>query len=136
MGGDDNPLYDKTRSLANRGQPLRPTRFGTFAADWETARQTGRFTTGAAETSFGGVRRPLVKLPARPAMDGSHSVMEAHAHDLLHVAVGAGGGNMGKTSTAAQDPVFWLHHANVDRLWTRWLDDRGHELPDETADAD
>lgn len=22
---------------------------------------------------------------------------------------------------AAQDPIFWLHHANVDRLWTRWV---------------
>jgi len=23
---------------------------------------------------------------------------------------------------AALDPIFWLHHANIDRLWNRWLD--------------
>jgi hypothetical protein len=22
---------------------------------------------------------------------------------------------------AALDPIFWLHHANVDRLWNNWL---------------
>lgn len=22
---------------------------------------------------------------------------------------------------AARDPIFWLHHANIDRLWERWL---------------
>lgn len=136
VGGDPNPLYDETRALANRGQALRPSRFGTFVGDWESAQRASRFTTGAAETSFGGIRRPAVKLPARPESTGSHGVMEAQAHDLLHVAVGAGGGNMGRTSTAAQDPIFWLHHANVDRLWNRWLDGRGHDLPDETADAD
>jgi hypothetical protein len=26
------------------------------------------------------------------------------------------------------------HDANVDRLWNRWLDIRGHDLPDQTAD--
>ena len=29
---------------------------------------------------------------------------------------------MGDPNTAAQDPIFWLHHANIDRLWERWLD--------------
>jgi tyrosinase len=27
--------------------------------------------------------------------------------------------------TAARDPVFFLHHANIDRLWKRWLDQGG-----------
>ena len=22
--------------------------------------------------------------------------------------------------TSPNDPVFWLHHANVDRLWAQW----------------
>ena len=28
---------------------------------------------------------------------------------------------MGSVPTAAQDPIFWMHHCNVDRLWNRWL---------------
>ena len=23
--------------------------------------------------------------------------------------------------TAAQDPIFWAHHANVDRQWNLWI---------------
>jgi tyrosinase len=37
--------------------------------------------------------------------------------------------------TAALDPIFWLHHANVDRLWQMWLDlDPAHRnLTDDQA---
>jgi tyrosinase len=28
---------------------------------------------------------------------------------------------MSDPNTAAQDPIFWLHHANIDRLWAEWL---------------
>jgi tyrosinase len=27
---------------------------------------------------------------------------------------------MADPDTAAQDPIFWLHHANIDRLWVLW----------------
>ena len=27
---------------------------------------------------------------------------------------------MASVPTAAFDPIFWVHHANIDRLWTRW----------------
>ncbi|MFC0183668.1 polyphenol oxidase [Pseudarcicella hirudinis] len=39
-------------------------------------------------------------------------------HGSVHVSIG---GNMGVVKTAAKDPVFWLHHANIDRLWEKWL---------------
>lgn len=35
----------------------------------------------------------------------------------MHVAVG---GWMGQFNTAGLDPIFWLHHANIDRLWSVW----------------
>jgi hypothetical protein len=28
---------------------------------------------------------------------------------------------MGSFGTAARDPIFWMHHANIDRLWNHWL---------------
>jgi tyrosinase len=38
-------------------------------------------------------------------------------HDTVHVWVG---GTMGQVDWAAYDPLFWAHHANVDRAWRIW----------------
>jgi tyrosinase len=38
-------------------------------------------------------------------------------HDGVHVWTG---GTMGDISTAAYDPLFWAHHAMIDRLWYLW----------------
>lgn len=40
-------------------------------------------------------------------------------HNGVHVAVG-GGGDMSLVQWAPADPLFWLHHANCDRLWHKW----------------
>jgi len=39
-------------------------------------------------------------------------------HGSVHTTVG---GNMYAVETAAQDPIFWAHHAEVDRIWNLWL---------------
>jgi len=39
-------------------------------------------------------------------------------HGSVHVSIG---GNMGAVNKAALDPCFWLHHANIDRLWEVWM---------------
>jgi tyrosinase len=31
------------------------------------------------------------------------------------------------------DPLFMLHHANVDRMWALWQDIHGHDLVSEAA---
>ena len=38
-------------------------------------------------------------------------------HNSVHVWVG---GSMGSVPTAPADPIFWMHHANIDRLWWVW----------------
>jgi tyrosinase len=40
-------------------------------------------------------------------------------HNLVHVWVGGTQGTM-LASTSPNDPVFFLHHCNVDRLWAQW----------------
>lgn len=40
-------------------------------------------------------------------------------HGLVHDYTG-NDVNMGFVPTAAQDPIFWLHHCNIDRLWASW----------------
>ncbi len=46
-------------------------------------------------------------------------LIESPYHNMVHVGVG---GDMGQVPFAAKDPVFWLHHCNVDRLWSLWMD--------------
>ena len=46
--------------------------------------------------------------------------IEQTPHNVVHVIVG---GPMNDPNEAAADPIFWLHHANIDRLWNQWLDE-------------
>ena len=39
-------------------------------------------------------------------------------HDKIHNYVV--GGDMASSDYASYDPLFWLHHANVDRIWASW----------------
>ena len=42
-------------------------------------------------------------------------------HNTIHTSVGGSGGSMSTVSTAAHDPIFWLHHCNVDRYFYNWM---------------
>ena len=53
----------------------------------------------------------------RPALETG-----SRLHNFGHTWIG---GSMAMMSSP-QDPIFFLHHANVDRLWALWQDD-GHE---------
>ncbi len=44
-----------------------------------------------------------------PALEG--------IHNSGHVWVG---GSMGSVPTAPTDPVFWMHHCEIDRIWAEW----------------
>lgn len=56
--------------------------------------------------------------------------LEATPHNDVHGTVGGDGGFMSGFATAPLDPIFWLHHANIDRLWAVWLlQEDGRENP-------
>ena len=59
--------------------------------------------------------------------------LEMTPHNDVHVAVGGSRGLMVNPLTAAYDPIFWLHHSNVDRLWVEWLGLPDRENPAEPA---
>jgi hypothetical protein len=76
-----------------------------------------------AQHAFGGVSTgdPLEEIAA--------GGIEAAPHNLVHKSIGLDG-DMGSPATAARDPIFWLHHANIDRLWVKWTDPaRGRVAP-------
>jgi tyrosinase len=55
---------------------------------------------------------------------GFSDALEEDLHDQIHGAIGTKIGNkvvgMATIRFAARDPIFWLHHASIDRLWESW----------------
>ena len=45
------------------------------------------------------------------------TVLEEHPHNMIHYGIG---GDMFDPTTSTNDPIFWVHHANVDRMWYTW----------------
>lgn len=74
------------------------------AARWARSPYMARLTSDGFETFAG-------KLPTGAGM------VEGYGHNYIHELVG---GLMRRLTTAATDPIFWLHHANVDRVWATW----------------
>jgi len=48
---------------------------------------------------------------------GFNPRLDINPHFLTHVALG---GDMADFSTVGADPLFYLHHANLDRIWESW----------------
>ena len=53
------------------------------------------------------------------AEEGFCMKLDNGLHGNVHVEVGDET-NMGTVPNAAGDPIFWLHHCNIDRLWASW----------------
>jgi len=70
---------------------------------------------------------------AQPIYEGASGAVSLiqSPHGSVHVNVG---GWMSSILTAAQDPIFYLHHANCDRLWNLWLAQGGLQS-DPTSDT-
>lgn len=117
-----NPLAVSLRSDAiKRGDPMSARDVAVKAAMDQTT-FTDRFMPG-----FGGRMAPVGTHEGGPGM----GVLEATPHGAVHIAVGGRvpAGLMSRFETAGQDPIFWLHHANIDRLWQVWLRQPGRLNP-------
>jgi tyrosinase len=59
--------------------------------------------------------------------------MEGNPHGTAHTVWG---GSISSIPTAAKDPLFFLLHCNVDRLWARWQRQNGRFNPAQAASFD
>ncbi|KAF9629012.1 hypothetical protein BFW01_g10215 [Lasiodiplodia theobromae] len=57
---------------------------------------------------------------ATAAVGGSSNGSLEDFHGNLHVTIGGPGGHMSEVEVAAFDPIFWLHHCNIDRILAIW----------------
>lgn len=111
--GSDNPLF--MDDIVKRG--LQPTRPGS--SDPMYLKRTTPFYYQA----FG-----------HDDYERFNSTLDNWPHGVVHVDTGTGAGLhpttgwMRSTVTASFDPIFWLHHAEIDRFWIGWNAD-GHDNP-------
>ena len=63
------------------------------------------------------------------------SGVEQGVHGNVHcsVATGCPVADMGSVPYSANDPIFWIHHANIDRLWSCWSVLPGRTTPSDPA---
>ena len=59
--------------------------------------------------------------------------MEGNPHGSAHTSFG---GSISSIPTAARDPLFFLLHCNVDRLWAKWQRQNGRFNPAQAASYD
>lgn len=93
------PLYVAERNpLANNGKPIDEGQSGD---------PLGLQALSQAQYSQQG------------AVQGFCLALDSGLHGNIHVLTG-NTVNMGRVPWAARDPIFWLHHCNIDRLWASW----------------
>ncbi len=51
-----------------------------------------------------------------PAGGGRQGILEGNAHNMVHNDIG---GWM-PSASSPRDPIFFMHHANIDRIWALW----------------
>jgi len=108
FNGQPNALFNGTRSSQNVTIPtnvagsqrmatiLNETTFEIFGS----SRPNGQNNTSATWQRAGGLKGPF----------------ESGPHDQVHVRIN---GDM-VSLMSPLDPIFWLHHCNIDRVWDQW----------------
>ncbi|MEM8971042.1 MAG: tyrosinase family protein [Pseudomonadota bacterium] len=124
-GTGDNPLFVVQRWGDLSGDTAFDVSSETNLNPMEDAQFSG--PGGGGGSGFGGLETGFNHLGG-PAGGG----IEMHPHNLLHGLIGGDHptlafpngrplpGLMSHPLTAALDPIFYLHHCNIDRLWESW----------------
>ncbi|MEI9885052.1 MAG: tyrosinase family protein [Rhizomicrobium sp.] len=94
-------MPNKFINPGNAGNPL-------YRAQRNAGPQSGAPLTGLDLSALG-----------QTTYSGFCSTLDFGLHGNVHVKVGNGQG-MGAVPWAANDPIFWMHHCNIDRLWASW----------------
>lgn len=123
INGQANPLFDAPILLDQRYYDwLRESLPGTLS-DHDpprTVRDPGPIEELPTEQSIDDILRA-------PTFADFSGRLESMPHNQIHSWVGGG---MSVTLTAAFDPIFWSHHAMIDRLWYLWqISEFGEDPP-------
>ncbi len=110
---------DKTYVNAAGKRKPNPLRAYTFECPAGSPKATTSRNPGAKPrlAQLGEQARRSLALNSFQAFQDTSVDAIQNSHDGLHGWVG---GSMASISFAAYDPIFYAHHANVDRIWAAW----------------
>ena len=122
----------------------------TALPGWWPATLVGwRLPTAFGPSWVGGLRRSLLAVGSLPTATDLREALAKSTYSNFQNALESGsgissfpsqqmhngmhgwiGGHMGNPSASPFDPIFYLHHCNIDRLWTMWqMDGHATEYP-------
>lgn len=136
--GSDNPLR-VDRRYGGGTVPIEIDAASVLLSALDDSVYTGG--TSDIPPGFGG---PQTSFHHGPESETTNGGLESLPHNDVHGAVGGAEpgtdpnkwwnlGLMSMPITAGVDPIFWLHHANIDRLWSVWSAMPGHADPADPA---
>lgn len=142
IGGSGQPISDGPFHPEQFRVRIDSDRFGRLrATDRGLNRQlaTDIATLPTSTDVAAALQQPDYDLdPWDREVDGFRNTVEGWpgtpgAHNRVHVWIG---GDMAP-ATSPNDPVFYLNHCNVDRIWEAWMREHGRVyVPDQSASED
>ena len=109
----DNPLYEKRREC---GWETNSLKLDPGDTDVDRTLDNPNFLTTIDANG--------------DEVPGYQARIEQQPHGYVHCAVmGCRATVMGAVPYSSNDPIFWVHHCNIDRLWDCWMS-KGNKTPD------
>jgi tyrosinase len=109
LGGRRNPLFDNTRQI-RPGASIPNTAVGSAVIARVMAETNFELFGSTRPTGQNSTEARWLRAPGRTTQ------LEGGPHNITHATIG---GDMGQM-ISPRDPIFWLHHCNVDHMWARW----------------
>ncbi|MCI5166972.1 MAG: tyrosinase family protein [Candidatus Electrothrix sp. GM3_4] len=115
--GSPNPLAVNARFGPNNDKNI----FIEIPPVSETCQNNTIYTGSNGQTPSPGYGGPSTGFSHGGGVNGN---LEGNPHNIVHVQVGGRSsiiwGLMSDPGIAALDPIFYLHHSNIDRMWAAW----------------
>lgn len=119
-----SPVWNMTHGLGGNGDGQRSCVSGPFGTNFTDMNGGCLTRTWANQAQNGGSLLPAFYTPEtiklildEPTFERMARRLEGVPHNNVHNAIG---GHMRSPALANFDPVFYLHHRNVDRIWYEW----------------
>ena len=119
--GSPNPLFVDARYGPNNDGNI----FIPIPPVSEACENNDLYTGSDAATPWPGFGGPQTGFSHSGNTSGN---LESNPHNLVHVDIGGNSpdgqiwGLMSDPGLAGLDPIFYLHHCNIDRMWAVWND--------------
>ena len=107
-GEEGNPLFVEERAPGINEGAIMPPQVTADEAAMARPHFIGRAEFGGGEA------------PPNEQFWSQTGRLEQTPHNDIHVTIGGEEGWMSDPDEAAKDPIFWLHHCNIDRIWAEW----------------